>query len=92
MLKLIEKLFQDTKYWNRDSEIPGSNVPPPPGYEQSSQNVTGNFSYSGREHPWKKSPETGIFIPVVEEDSPPSDKNERKSSFWSEYRRTVVSP
>ena len=92
-LKLIETLLQDTKYWNRDSEIPGSNVPPPPSYEQSSQNVTGNFSYSGREHQWKKSPETGIFIPVVEEDSPespPSDQNERKSSFWSEYRRTVV--
>ena len=88
---MVETLFQDTKYWNRDSEIPGSNIPPPPSYEQSSQDVTGNFSYTNREHPWEKSPETGIFVPVVEEESPPLDQNERKSSFLTQYRRTVVS-
>jgi len=84
---VVETLFQDTKYWNRDSEIPGSNIPPPPSYEQSSQDVTGNFSYTNREHPWEKSPETGIFVPVVEEESPPLDQNERKSSFLTQYRR-----
>merc|ERR1719394_1052790 len=77
----------DTKYWNRDSEIPRSNVPPPPSYEQFSQDFAGKFSYSDREHKRKNSPETGISISVVEEDSPPSDQNERKTSFWSEYRR-----
>ena len=87
--------FKDTKYWNRNSEIPGSNIPPPPSYEESRQDVTGNFSY--REHQWKKSPDTGIFIPVVEQESPPvdggppSDQNESETSFFRQLRRTVVS-
>ena len=85
----IATLFQDnTKYWNRDSEIPGSNIPPPPSYEESRQDVTGNFSY--REHQWKKSPDTGIFIPVVEQESPPLDRNDRDFSFFKQLHRAVV--
>ena len=87
----IATLFQDnTKYWNRDFEIPGSNIPPPPSYEQASQDVTGNFSYSAREYQWNKSPETGIFIPVVEQESPPLDRNDRDFSFFKQLHRAVV--
>ena len=77
---------------NRNIGIP---VTPPPAYGDSEIPNIPPPAYV-RSHAWEKSPETGIFIPVIEDESPgqlsSSAQNENLTPWYSgpkRHRRTV---